>query len=230
MGKTILITGASSGFGPSLARSAAHHGYDVILHGRDRARLGVLHDEIAQKYSKDSFIVAADLSTQDGVRVVADAIRAKNVSILFNNAAINPELTGESVLDTPESIGDVIAVNVTSAIALCRVTFRQFVVVGGGTIININSIAGLRGSAHEPTYAASKFALRGFSESVKEDWLKQGVKMIDVYVGAIGTGMSAHRSDIKDLIDPEELANYLVGALDTKSFFVKELQIRRTNV
>src|SRR3989338_4795596 len=113
-------------------------------------------------------------------------------------------------------------------VALWLNAFEYFRTKGGGTIININSMAGLVGSNHEPLYAASKFGLRGFSESVKGEWIKHGVRMIDVHSGAIGTGMSAKRADLKSLIDPKELAEFIVGLCQTDSFFVREFNVQRT--
>jgi short-subunit dehydrogenase len=124
----------------------------------------------------------------------------------------------------------VISTNASSAIALCYSAFAHFTTNGSGTIMNINSVAGLRGSSHEPLYAASKFGLRGFSESVKDAWLKQGVRMIDVYSGAMATGMSSKRSDVSNLMDPKELASFLVGLCETDSFFVRELNVYKTHL
>ena len=66
------------------------------------------------------------------------------------------------------------------AITLCYGVFEYFTAREGGIIININSVAGLKGSSREVSVCRTKFGLRGFSESVKDAWLKQGVRMIDV--------------------------------------------------
>ena len=229
MKKTVFITGASSGFGTHVARAFAHGGYGLVLHGRDEKKLYAVRDEIAATEKVECLCVFADLRTAEGINAITTAIHANAVDILVNNAAVNPELSGNAAHDVP-AIEEIMSVNASSAIVLCYAAFADFTTRGGGTIININSVAGLRGSSHEALYAVSKFALRGFSESVKEDWLKQGVKMIDVYPGALGTGMSAHRADVQSLIDPREFAEYLVTLCATKSFFVKELNIRRTAV
>ena len=227
---TVLITGTSSGFGAHVAQAFARAGYAVVVQGRDEARLRAVQDGILKKGKGRCSMVIADLTTEDGQDAVRAALRREHVGIVVNNAAINPELQrGAAALD----VGDrsaIIATNTTAAIALCYAAFEHFTAGNGGTIVNINSVAGLRGSSHEPLYAASKFGLRGFSESVKEKWLQRGVKMIDVYAGALAAGMSSARPDVKDLIDPQELAVLLVGLCATKSFFVKELNVRRTTI
>jgi short-subunit dehydrogenase len=227
---TVFITGSSAGLGVSFARAFALGGYGVILHGRDGKKLRVIQEKILKESQFNCPIVVGDLRTDEGIRAVKNAFREHGVSILINNAAINPELGGDIPLPQEKDIEDIISTNAISAIALCYEAFECFKASSGGTIININSVAGLRGSPKESLYAASKFALRGFSESVKEEWLKAGVRVIDAYPGAIGIGMSAGRPDKENLIDPKEFAEFIVALCATKSFFVKELNIRRAVV
>jgi NAD(P)-dependent dehydrogenase (short-subunit alcohol dehydrogenase family) len=99
-----------------------------------------------------------------------------------------------------------------------------------GIIININSVAGIKPDVIKPTYSASKFALRGYSESVKDECLKQGIRIIDLYIGAIACGRSSNREDFDKLIQPVELANFITLLYNTKSFYVREIHLQRTNV
>jgi len=211
-----------------LAYAFARSGHDIVLHGRDEKKLKALQEEILKKEKVQCTIVVADLGNVEELGAIRTALTAENVDILINNAAVNPELDRGSAMTDAKEIDAVMKVNAASPIALCYAAFEHFKTVGGGIIMNINSVAGLRGSSHETLYAASKFGLRGFSESVKEDWLKEGVRMIDVYPGALGTGMSAKRADVQKLIDPEEFAEFLVELCRTNSFFIKELNVRRT--
>jgi short-subunit dehydrogenase len=229
MRKTVLITGASSGFGACLARAFAHAGHAVILHGRDEKRLNAVRDEILKKEKIECPMIIADLQNSDGLDAIKKLFHVRNVDVLINNAAVNPELGRGSATIDVNDVDAIVSTNTSSAIKLCYNAFESFR-GRGGIIINISSVAGLRGSSREPIYAASKFGLRGFSESVKEEWLKEGIKMIDVYPGALSTGMSAQRPDAKDLIDPQEFAEFVVGLCKTKSFFAKEINIRRTKI
>jgi len=99
----------------------------------------------------------------------------------------------------------------------------------GGTIINVNSVAGIYPDTIEPLYAAAKHALRGYSESVKFECMHRGIRIIDVYPGAIGCGLSEGRVDFTKLIDPKELAEFIVTLCNTKSFVVSSIQFNRTN-
>ncbi len=226
MKKTVLITGSSSGFGAHLAEAFAARGYSVVLHGRNKKRLQGVKDKISKKGVRCVSVVA-DLQTKKGLNIAQSTLRKYDVNVLINNAGVNPELK-KGALGNAKNIGEIISVNTSSAIALSREAFSYFAKRGGGVIININSSAGLRGSAHEAVYAASKFGLRGFSESVKEIWLKQGVRMIDIYSGALATGMSSGRWDKNELINPRELAEFIASICSTNSFFIREISIQRT--
>lgn len=209
--KTVLITGATSGFGLCLAWAFKLAGYNLVLHGRNEKRLAALsHFDVPA--------ILADLQTTEGIGATIVEMVHHNIEILINNAAIQ---TGD--------LSGVLALNATAAIGLCRGAHSHFTYSGkGGIIINMNSVAGLKGSEESQAYAVSKFALRGFSESVKEAWLKEGVRMIDIYSGAMATGMSVNRNDVHDLIDPQELATFIVGLCETKSFFAREINVQRT--
>jgi|GEM_PF-614134 short-subunit dehydrogenase len=226
--RTVLITGATSGLGTYLAHAFARAGYVVVLHGRDEAKLRAIKNQVLDKNRISCATVVGDLLDAKGLSAVLSAMRTQDIDILVNNAGIDPELTSGGVKGDIKDINAIFSTNATSAIALCYGAFEHFLTKGGGDIVNMNSVAGMRGSDHEPLYAASKFGLRGFSESVKEAWLKQGIRMTDIYSGAIATGMASHRPDVKDLIDPQELAEFIVGLCAPDSFFVREISVQKT--
>ena len=227
-GRSVVITGASSGFGARLAHAFAEAGFGLLLCGRDQQRLDGIRHALGKRAVGRCEVLAADLRTAAASDALRGSLCRHGTDIVVNNAAVNPELVrGESLASLPDVL-DVIGTNTSAAIAVCLIAFEHFCARGGGTIVNVNSIAGLRGSGHEPVYAASKFGLRGFAESVKDAWLTQGVRVIDIYPGAIATGMSAGRSDVRDLIDPEELAAFVVRLCETHSFYPREINIQKT--
>ncbi len=226
--RTVAITGASAGFGSRMAQAFAGSGFDLVLCGRNRERLNGVRDALQVPTARRCELLAADLRTAAGLDEFSDALQRHGVDIVVNNAAVNPELIYRKGLSSLNEIADVIATNASAAISVCLSAFEHLRARGQGTIVNVNSIAGWRGSGHEPVYAASKFGLRGFSESVKDAWLGHGVRIVDVYSGAIATGMSAGRSDLTELIDPGELAGLIVHLCDTHSFFVREVNIQKT--
>lgn len=199
-----------------------------MLCGRDSARLCALQRSLDAQQSSKCDIVVGDIRTSETQHAFAAALQQCQVNIFINNAAVNTELGRDNNFHSADEISNVISTNTTAAIALCLSAFEHFRRNAGGIIVNINSIAGLLGSRHEPLYAASKFGLRGFSESVKDAWLGQGIRMIDAYPGAIATGMSATRTDVNDLIDPDELASFVVYLCNTRTFYAREINIQKT--
>ena len=86
--KTVLITGASSGIGEEFARELASKGANLILVARNTKKLESLADELKAKYSNESFVFSADLSSLEAPREIFKAVKDKNfsVDILINNA------------------------------------------------------------------------------------------------------------------------------------------------
>lgn len=226
--RVALVTGASSGVGAAAAIAFARAGFDVLISGRDAQRLSRVREQIDTVASCRCESFQADFSTRQGLAALDAFMRDRSIDVVVNNAAVNPELTDRRSVSDLSDIAGILSVNTAAAIAVCYSAFECFKARRSGTIVNVNSIAGLRGSTHEPVYAASKFGLRGFSESVKDAWLAQGVRLTDVYVGAIATGMSSARADMAELIDPQELANFVVGLCGTNTFYVRDVNLQKT--
>jgi len=222
MSSKVLITGATSGFGIHLSRAFLDKGFSLVAHGTEMKKLTALKAAFAKKSADKIEVLAADMRSDEGLRTLKRRIASGDIRVLVNNAGINPELRGD-----PVNRDDIFRINATAPTEL-SVEFFKHCGKHGGAVFNINSVAGLRGSAHEPLYAASKSALREFSESVKDAWLKKGVRVIDVYSGALAAGMSSGRSDFSSLIDPKELAEFLASIIDTKSFFVRDISLQKT--
>jgi len=226
--KVVLITGATGGLGTALAMAYAHAGFTIVASCRDESRLRQLKEGLERETGEQCVTVLADLKNPEGLNALVQALASERVTVLVNNAGINPELRHKSPAASVHEIQEIIATNTSAAIALSIAAFEHFKTMGSGTIVNMNSAAGQRASVPEAVYSASKFGLRGFSEAVRDAWLRESVRVIDVYPGAIATGMSSARADVDTLIDPGELAKYVVGLCQTESFFVREVSMQRT--
>jgi short-subunit dehydrogenase len=113
----------------------------------------------------------------------------------------------------------------SAQIRVLQTSLSYFVERMGGTIININSVAVF--DEHVYGYSAAKKALKEYSTAVKVSAYQSGVKIIDVYPGAIQTDWTKQRKDWRDLIKPDELAEHIVNMLKPKSFYYDEVIIRR---
>ena len=114
-----------------------------------------------------------------------------------------------------------------NSITVIRESIKYFKERGGGIILNINSIAGLQPDTKDPVYAASKHGLKGYVDSISYDAYLNNIKIINLYPRAISAGMSNGRSDFSKLIQPQELAEFCIELLLTKSFYVSTIVFDR---
>jgi short-subunit dehydrogenase len=108
-----------------------------------------------------------------------------------------------------------------------KTAFNYFKNKDEGTIINVNSISGISPDVKDPDYAAAKYALKGYSDSIAAESFRRNIKIINLYPRAMATGMNLGRSDFKDLIDPNEVAEFVVMMTKTKSFYISSIQFDR---
>ena len=114
-----------------------------------------------------------------------------------------------------------------NSISVVRESMKYFKEIGGGIILNVNSIAGLFPDANEPDYAAAKHGLKGYIDSVSYNAYLNNIQIINLYPRAIATGMCIGRSNFSDLIDPDELAQFCVTLLTTNSFYASTIVFDR---
>lgn len=196
--KTALITGASGGIGAEIAKSLHAQGATVVLHGTRQAKL----EELANELGERAHIVTANLSNDDEV----EALFAKAseftgaVNILVNNAGITRDNLAMRMKD--EEWHDVISVNMTATMRLCRSALRSMMKARWGRIISVSSIVGVTGNAGQTNYAASKAGMIGFSKSLAAEVASRGITVNVVAPGFIETPMT-------DVLADDQKANLL---------------------
>lgn len=105
--------------------------------------------------------------------------------------------------------------------------FAYFKIKKKGTIINVNSISGVSPDHKDPDYAAAKYALRGYADSIASEAFKENIKIINLYPRAMATGMNLGRPDFHELMDPDEIAEFVVMMTKSKSFYISSIQFDR---
>lgn len=216
--RTVLITGASRGLGFALTKVFLAGGYHLILNSKD----------IGPPMNDNIDVVKGDLKLDKTISELTKTAREKNVDILINNAAIYQNKQFDNM--TNKDYRDVMEVNLAAPIRLTKAIWPIFIFKNSGLIININSVAGKHGSSGESAYSASKFGLRGFSQSLQQEAHKYNIRITDVFLGAMKTGMTAHRHDHDNLIEPDEVAQIVYGLCKSyKTLNVSEIEIKRTN-
>lgn len=191
MKKTVVITGASSGIGAATARIAAQKGYSVFVTARRVGRLEQLCDEINFNGGR-AFFFAADLTDPEKIAELVTAVqeRFEKVDVLINNAGLGRLKWLDQL--SPSDIDLQIKLNLIAAIQLTRAILPGMIQNKQGQIIFINSIAGLIGTPTYSVYAASKFGLRGFSEALRREVFRYGIKVSSVYPGSVDTEFAEH--------------------------------------
>jgi NAD(P)-dependent dehydrogenase (short-subunit alcohol dehydrogenase family) len=216
-GQLAMVTGASSGLGEATTVRLAELGAHVALLARSRADL----DRVAARISAvggAAFALPADLADPDAL--VAAAERAISSygppRVLVNAAATDAPGPAEEV--PPADWQRVVAVNLTAPFLLSRAVFPHMRAAGGGTIVNVSSVAGRRGWANASAYCATKFGLAGLTQALAAEGAPHGIRVVCLYPGAMtthwGTWNPADRDQPsraapEDALPPEDVAGYI---------------------
>jgi NAD(P)-dependent dehydrogenase (short-subunit alcohol dehydrogenase family) len=194
-GRTILITGASSGLGEHFAKSLAKRGASVGLAARRVERLEALKAEIEADGGRCA-AAALDVEQPDAIGPAFDAIEAELGPIhgLVNNAGMNRE--GAALSVRPEDFAAVFNVNVTGAFFCAQEAARRLIARGPetareGRIVNISSITALKASPGLAAYAASKAALISLTKTLAREWARHGIAVNAICPGYIATDINA---------------------------------------
>lgn len=186
-GKVVIVTGASSGIGEATARAFGRVGARLVLAARRLDRLQALAAEL-QGQGAEALAVAADLSRQADTLRLVEAARDRfgRVDVLFNNAGLG-RLDWLENLDPVTDIEAQLAVNVLGVVRTTRLVLPLMIAQRSGHIINMASLAGLIAPPTYSIYAASKFAVRGFSEALRREVAPWRIQVSVVYPGGVDT-------------------------------------------
>ena len=179
-----LITGASRGMGRAIAAKLAAADRELILHGRDESALQEVCREVEEKGARAACVVA-DLKSVGGVEKLLSEVGDKPVKVLINNAGMTVVKPVEQV--TLADWEETFAVNVTAPFLLTQQLLPSM--PPGGAIVNILSIAARQGFPQWSSYCMSKFALEGFSQSIREELRSRSIRVINVYPSATQTAL-----------------------------------------
>jgi len=174
-----LVTGASRGIGPIIARELARAGYGLVLTGRSK------HDIEALAKDLNATAIPADLTHARELEAMAAAAERAygRIDVLVNNAGGDPQREFDAM--TWEQNQAIIALNALAPIHLAHALLPGMLARGRGHIVNISSIAGRVSFPYTEAYAAAKDGLIGFTRVLRNDYRARGVSASVVILGAI---------------------------------------------
>ncbi|TCP24549.1 short-subunit dehydrogenase [Scopulibacillus darangshiensis] len=207
----IVITGGGSGLGRTLAFEYGSSGLQPILLGRNEEKLKAVQKELTDK-GIETVIKTCDITDSNDIKAAAGELTATfEIDMLINNAGIGFFGPFESM--TEDEIGVMIDTNIKGTIMMTQSFTPYFHKKGQGKILNIISTAGLKGKRNEAVYCATKFAVRGFSESLKSEWSEEeNLSVVSAYMGGMNTPFwdeTDHIENPEKLASPEAVAAYI---------------------
>jgi 3-hydroxy acid dehydrogenase/malonic semialdehyde reductase len=194
MSKTILITGATSGFGKAIAERFANNGYTVCITGRRAERLGEIAENLAARFSVKVIPLVFDVRESAQVIAAIDNLKKQidHIDILVNNAGLASGLStiDEGNLDDWETMIDT---NVKGLLYVTRQIAPMMREQTNGHIINIGSTAGKSVYKNGNVYCATKFAVDALTQATRIDMLPYGIKVTAINPGMAETEFSLVR-------------------------------------
>jgi hypothetical protein len=195
-GDVALVTGASSGIGRATAEALASAGADVALAARRTDRIEALAEEIEREHhGADALPITTDVTERSEVEAMIDETREvfDGLDVLVNNAGVMLLAPVERAdLDELERMVDV---NLTGLMTATRLALPGMLEQGSGDIVNVSSVAGLRATENSGGYAATKFGVNAFSESLRKETAGSGVRVTRIEPGAVATELATHITD-----------------------------------
>ena len=190
MAKTVLITGASSGFGAQFAKLFAKDGYNLVLTARSTDKLNAIKHTLEGEYGVDITVITKDLSRPDA----ADEIFAFtqhsgiDIDVLVNNAGFG--ILGRFADSDKAKQQELINLNILSLTKLCHLYLPHMIKQGWGRILNVASIASFAPGPLMATYYASKAYVLSFSDALATELKGTGVTVTALCPGPVNTGFA----------------------------------------
>jgi short-subunit dehydrogenase len=216
---TALITGASAGIGAVYADRLARRGYDLILVARNKNRLAALARRLEDGTDRSVQTIAADLNDRaDLARIEAMLRNNASITLLVNNAGVGA--AAPLLASDVEKMDEMIRLNVGALTRLTYAAVPGFVARGGGTIVNIASIAAISPETLNGVYGGSKAFVLAFSQSLQHELAPQGVRVQAVLPGATATefwdtaGLPVHNLPAAIVMSAEDMVDAALAGLD----------------
>ncbi len=212
-GKFAVVTGGTKGIGKAIAEALAVAGASVAICARSQAEITSTVAGINPRIRGIVIGKVVDLRNSDEVSGFFEFVDSElgGIDILVNNAGVG---IFRSVRDlTISDWRTTLETNLSAVFYCCHEALPRMIIRGGGSIINISSLAGRNPFAGGAAYNASKFALNGFSEALMLDHRNDNIRVTYVMPGSVDTGFSPRSERASWKIAPEDVAQVVMDVL-----------------
>ncbi len=217
------ITGGGTGIGRALCVQLCRQGYSVLISGRRQEFLTQTARDIDEEQGAGRILaLAGDVRNAEFVKHAAQIVgqRYGNIDLLINNAGVN---TFHTLQDTPpDEFVESFTINCLSAILCTKAVLPDMLLRRSGTVVNVSSFAGKWASAKSSAYSVSKYALTGFTDSIRQELHGSGVHVMGVYPGFVRTPMLKDRMAPHSVLEristsPESMAAAILRGMKRKT-------------
>src|SRR4051794_27804175 len=203
-GKVVAITGASSGIGEATALACVEAGAKVALAARRTDRIEALAQRIRDG-GGEAVAIATDVADEAGARAFIEGAREQLGGLhgLVNNAGVM--LLGPVEGADTDEWRTMVNVNVLGLLYCTHAALPLMREAGGGTIVNVSSVAGRFANAGSAVYNATKFGVGAFSEALRQEVVASKIRVVIVEPGFVGTELQSHNSpQVRETIEKME--------------------------
>jgi 3-oxoacyl-[acyl-carrier protein] reductase len=212
-GKFAVVTGGTRGIGLAIAKGLLDGGASVAVCGRSQQSIDHAMGELSPQRKGKVIGRTADVRSSDDVARFFEFVEREfeGIDILVNNAGVGIfHKVGELTIEDWRTTMDT---NLSGAFYCCREALPRMIRRGGGSIINISSLAGKNPFTGGGAYNASKFGLNGFSEAMMLDHRHDNVRVTYVMPGSVDTEFGSESQHASWKIAPEDVAQVVMGVL-----------------
>lgn len=219
-GKVVILTGASSGIGKSIALELAKKGANLVLVSRNQQKLDQLADELRVKYSVEVVVISKDLTLKEEIELTVEETLGSfdQIDALINCSGIG--IFKRAIDFSYEEIDNIFKLNTYGMIYLAQLVAREMIIKGNsGHILFVASVASKIATPHSSVYSASKFAIDGYANSLRLELKRYGIKVTTINPGPTQTEFFSHDKESqayyqrvkKFSLKPEKLAKDIVN-------------------
>ncbi|MEH6581402.1 MAG: glucose 1-dehydrogenase [Halioglobus sp.] len=190
-GKVVMITGGSRGLGKAMSLEFARRGANVVIASRKLDECEKVAEEV-RALGAEALAIACHVGQWDSLEAVVDQTieHFGKIDVLVNNAGMSP--VAPSLLETSEALFDkIIDINLKGPMRLTALVATKMADTGGGTIINISSVASLKPSPITTAYSAAKAGLNALTAATAQEYASVGVRVNCVVCGTFDTDSAA---------------------------------------